>query len=107
MKPSLRRAMPTGFDKPEMKGAVDANPGKLDFSTLLLVVSTTRMSPVFFCARPWLPPDTIASCDAVCDPPAPNSRFVIPRKIQRPEPVSLLETTKSPFDVMRPHWGCE
>src|SRR5947207_5526136 len=47
--PSLLRTIPTGVDNPVvMKFTAVAKPGKFDRSILLFVVSTTRMSPVFF-----------------------------------------------------------
>src|SRR4029079_7386667 len=105
MKPSPLRAIPKGWERLEVIKAV-ALAGALDGvrRTLLLVLSATRRSPLFFWATPSLLPATPTSWFGVCRA-EPRARFVTPEKVHNPDPALVLETTRSPVEVIRPHWG--
>src|SRR6476619_112805 len=103
MKPSPRRAIPKGCDRPELiNGWVLAVMLDGVRRTLPLVLSTTKKSPVFFCARPWELPGTVTSCVGG----SMDERSVTSVKTQIPDPESVLETTRSPLAVILPHCGC-
>src|SRR5204863_10032119 len=107
MSPSPRRAMPIGCDRPEvMKFPLDPKDVLGERNTTLLALSTISRSPVFFWAIPWSLLPAPCNCIGARDPPEPNSTAVIPGNIHHPDPESLLETTRSPVNVMRPHCGC-
>src|SRR5512135_3727684 len=59
---------------------------------------------MFFCAMPSLLPATPTSCVGACTPD-PRARFVTPGNIHNPAPAAVLDTTRSPVEVIRPHCG--